>query len=185
MKRPGQRKTHGFTIVELLIVIVVIAIIAAITVVAYSGIQSRARDAPRKQDITSLIKAFEVYYSQNGTFPVTSGSTSINGSWVTTADASWSNLEAILVPQYISKLPRDPISKQMTAGNFPWNDADGYDYSIFTANTSGYCGVGVRQAYLIVYKTENGTQVNQLDDCSTGTSLAPRASSSNNRVVRY
>jgi prepilin-type N-terminal cleavage/methylation domain-containing protein len=37
-----QSKARGFTIVELLIVIVVIAILAAITIVAYNGIQSRA-----------------------------------------------------------------------------------------------------------------------------------------------
>ncbi len=37
-----QTKSRGFTIVELLIVIVIIAILAAITIVAYNGIQNRA-----------------------------------------------------------------------------------------------------------------------------------------------
>lgn len=39
----NEKKQSGFTIVELLIVIVVIAILAAITVVAYNGIQNRAK----------------------------------------------------------------------------------------------------------------------------------------------
>jgi prepilin-type N-terminal cleavage/methylation domain-containing protein len=47
----------GFTIVELLIVIVVIAILAAISIVAYSGIQERSRDSKVKSDMSSLIKA--------------------------------------------------------------------------------------------------------------------------------
>ena len=38
-----NREAHGFTIVELLIVIVVIAILAAISVAAYVNIQERAR----------------------------------------------------------------------------------------------------------------------------------------------
>jgi prepilin-type N-terminal cleavage/methylation domain-containing protein len=40
----------GFTIVELLIVIVVIGILAAITIVAYNGIQDRANDTSVKSD---------------------------------------------------------------------------------------------------------------------------------------
>lgn len=40
-----NQKAYGFTIVELLIVIVVIAVLAAISVVAYAGIQNRARDS--------------------------------------------------------------------------------------------------------------------------------------------
>lgn len=48
---------QGFTIVELLIVIVVIAILAAITVVAYNGIQTRANNAKRDSDVTLYAKA--------------------------------------------------------------------------------------------------------------------------------
>lgn len=45
---------QGFTIVELLIVIVVIAILAAITVVAYGGIQRRAKDNARYAELSRL-----------------------------------------------------------------------------------------------------------------------------------
>lgn len=48
---------RGFTIVELLIVIVVIAILAAISVVAYNGIQERAIKSKVDQDISTLSRA--------------------------------------------------------------------------------------------------------------------------------
>ena len=50
----GPMKQRGFTIVELLIVIVVIGVLAAITIVAYNGIQSRARDSARVSDINAI-----------------------------------------------------------------------------------------------------------------------------------
>ena len=52
------QQRRGFTIVELLIVIVVIAILAAITIVAYNGIQNRANDTVVKSDLATLTKKF-------------------------------------------------------------------------------------------------------------------------------
>ena len=62
---------QGFTIVELLIVIVVIAILAAISVVAYNGIQSRAKNASLQSTMANLQKKIEAYNAENGNYPVT------------------------------------------------------------------------------------------------------------------
>lgn len=51
------RKQTGFTIVELLIVIVVIAILAAISVVAYTGISDKAKTSKRDSDVTLYQRA--------------------------------------------------------------------------------------------------------------------------------
>ena len=52
-------RSRGFTIVELLIVVVVIAILAAISIVAYNGIQERARQSKINTDIAAIMKAVQ------------------------------------------------------------------------------------------------------------------------------
>jgi prepilin-type N-terminal cleavage/methylation domain-containing protein len=64
-----QTKSRGFTIVELLIVIIVIAILAAITIVAYNGVQTRAHTTAQKTSAENLAKKVEAYNAVNSTYP--------------------------------------------------------------------------------------------------------------------
>ena len=57
----------GFTIVELLIVIIVIGILAAVTVVAYGAVRSKAFDASVQTDIKELAKRVRAYQAETGT----------------------------------------------------------------------------------------------------------------------
>lgn len=59
----------GFTIVELLIVIVVIAILAAISIVAFTGIQNRASDAAVQSDLRNLATKVREYRVIHGEYP--------------------------------------------------------------------------------------------------------------------
>lgn len=60
------KNKQGFTIVELLIVVVVIAILAAITIVSYNGITAQARDSVVKSDIRGAIQSVELAVVQSG-----------------------------------------------------------------------------------------------------------------------
>lgn len=68
-----RKNTSGFTIVELLIVIVVIAILAAISIVAYNGIQQRAYNTKVISGATQYQKAFLSYKAVNGVYPSITG----------------------------------------------------------------------------------------------------------------
>ncbi len=63
------QKPYGFTIVELLIVIVVIGILAAISIVVYTGIQNRAHTAAVKSDLASVAKQLEIANVELGRYP--------------------------------------------------------------------------------------------------------------------
>tara|TARA_B100001245_G_scaffold236572_1_gene228401 strand:+ start:2281 stop:2775 length:495 start_codon:yes stop_codon:yes gene_type:complete len=65
----ATRKHSGFTIVELLIVVVVIGILAAIVIVAYNGITSSANDAAVKSDLANMAKKLEIEKVQSGSYP--------------------------------------------------------------------------------------------------------------------
>ena len=64
-----QRKQQGFTIVELLIVIVVIGILAALVITTFTGIQQKARDTERQTDIKAMYGQVEAQYAQTGKYP--------------------------------------------------------------------------------------------------------------------
>lgn len=71
MNLTTKNKNLGFTIVELLVVIVVIGILAAISIVSYVGISQKAVDVSLQSDLTNASTLLKMFQVENSNYPTT------------------------------------------------------------------------------------------------------------------
>lgn len=64
-----QHKNAGFTIIELVVVLIIIGILATLVTLTYSGVRSTDRNADRKTAINTLQSELEAYYAKSDTYP--------------------------------------------------------------------------------------------------------------------
>lgn len=129
-----RKSVNGFTIVELLIVIVVIGILASISVVAYTGIQARAQAAAIVSGINATEKAFNIYRAVSGT-----------GNWWRETDAnlrsgaSDSSIANIIAnnPDFADYLQEAPSAEGLGTSSQWAYDNDGDTYNGCSAASSG------------------------------------------------
>ena len=127
-------KQTGFTIVELLIVIVVIGILAAITIVAYNGVQGRARFATAQSDLRSINQAILMYYADNGKYP--SPTSSCTNGWCGWDQATGENFIPGLSPKYIQTIPQMP-TVNANDDTYLYKSVDGATYQLMRYKSSG------------------------------------------------
>lgn len=82
MKLSSFRKSSGFTLVELLIVIAVLGVLAAVVLVAINPLEqlAKGRDAGRKSSVAQIGSALQGYYTTNSAYPATA---TVNDTWLT------------------------------------------------------------------------------------------------------
>ena len=139
-----MHKRNGFTIVELLIVIVVIAILAAVSIVAYNGVQQRARDSNRKSDLSVIAKALQMYNIDNGNYAVSDADGNCTGN---AGAGGWYNHD------YDGTGPLKTVDRCLTDGGY-------LSQSMIDPSGSKACSVGTSTCFAYMkYTCASGTYI--------------------------
>ncbi|MFA5644630.1 MAG: FISUMP domain-containing protein [Patescibacteria group bacterium] len=75
-KKNNKNLKSAFTLVELLVVIAIIGILATLAIVAIQNTRAKARDTKRIADVKQIQIALELYFNDNGSYPVSTSVTS-------------------------------------------------------------------------------------------------------------
>jgi len=86
----------GFTLVELLIVIVILGILAAVVISRFTGATKDAKEASLKANLSGIRSQVEIYRARSA------------------SDSYPTNLQALITEGYIRKIPQDPFYKKST-----------------------------------------------------------------------
>ena len=85
------RRARGFTLIELIVVMLIIALLASLAVPRYFGSVQKSKDAVLKENLTLLRDALDKYYGDNDKYPAT--------------------LDDLVSRKYLRSIPRDPITE--------------------------------------------------------------------------
>lgn len=153
-QQSGTKKTlfnKGFTLIELLVVIAIIGLLSAVILAPIQSSRKKARDAKRNSELTSLRTAFQVYFDDNGSYPVVTAATDTN--WRSTcsgaggaltgtftsvaASAVVPSVPVAFFPNYISQMPMDPLNQAGTGTNYCYAyRSNGSQYKVVLYNIS-------------------------------------------------
>jgi prepilin-type N-terminal cleavage/methylation domain-containing protein len=142
-----KSKQKAFTLIELMVTLAMIGFLASIILLSLSQSRMKGRDAKRQEDTKNMIKAMELYFSENNTYPKYGAPdtaydlvTALNGSTPPVA------------PNYLSTISADPLTGAPTVQPYLyiWG-FNGREYAIdvFFEATGAYCK----------YRTSGGNNV--------------------------
>jgi prepilin-type N-terminal cleavage/methylation domain-containing protein len=143
----------GFTLVEVMLVLVIIGYLSATTYTSFSSVQKKARDARRKSDVAMIIKTLRSFAidSSSGEVPATYDPidpvTQPGYGWVNSIDSTWTNYESKLTSALGgNKLPIDPLNTTACWTGF---STTCYNYSVWTSSCDGKV-----KGFMVVYRLE-------------------------------
>lgn len=128
-----KKNNKGFTIVELLIVIVVIGILALLVVTTYGGIQAKARNAKRSADMSAVQTQLEAFFSQNAYYPSLADMNS--ATWLSTNMKSL-DTGALIDPSNATQSKTLVANATGVAKSYAYNVSDSSSASCETTDTN-------------------------------------------------
>lgn len=153
-----QNSTQGFTLVEILVVMMIIGVIASMLLVNFQDARTRSRDSVRKADLRQVKSALQLYYNDYQQFPDSNGGSILGCGVGAGGQCSWGGAFAADGTTYMNALPLDPLNSGDYVYEYTNVDADTYTLSVSLENASDQdalrsqerCGVDDAPAALYV-----------------------------------
>ncbi len=101
---PSHKREHGFTLLELIVVIAIIGILATIAMPALKDVPLRARESVLKTNLRTLRDVIDQHYGDKGKYPT--------------------SLESLVEQGYLRKIPIDPITKSSDTWILVYEETD-------------------------------------------------------------
>ncbi len=154
------KKKFGFTLIELMVVVLIIMLLAGVIIVNVDNARRKARDAKRVSDLGLIASALENYYADHHSYPA-------GGYW--SECNAWGGLAANnvipgLVPNYLNAFPSDPQMDKVNSVYCYIYVSNGSNYKIIDHN--GPSINYLSQPTLIDPVRDGGTDCTKVDGTS-------------------
>lgn len=146
MRLDRHKRSIGFTLIEVLVVVAILSILAAIIISTFDSLQRNSRDARRKLDLAVIQSALEQYHADQNNYPVLGNV----GLGTTAPLVSPDNLRV-----YLKNLPLDPTGTVQ------------YGYQSMPSDCTNLSNESLCTKYYICARMENSVNAGGGADCDS------------------
>lgn len=136
---------RGFTIVEVLVVVVVIGLLLTIGGLAWFQVRDNALNDEQKNNALLLRDALETYYQDHGEYPKPASCPSLSNNTDDIAECHGGQLAELLVPHYLKTLPKNRAKADFNylvrRSKDPTAKQDGYAFKLVDGRNAVVCKV--------------------------------------------